>query len=409
MAPVINWDLLISLLRQNEHPVDSLVITSPSYIELTSALIEKTDIKTIQYHFMNNLILSVIGALSSNLSAPMNNMTLQISGGKALPSRQDLCIQNTNTVLGQIVGQFYVLANFSQAAKDSVDKLVNRLRQSLELSIKQLEFFDDTTRKVALDKLQKIVQKIGYGTSSPDVMSPDSLSAYYLSVTTSPERFFENYISYRQWSARKAWELHGQKVDKQVWQLYPYQVNAYYDPLMNEIVFPAGILQPPFYNVLNSDNLNFGAIGVVIGHELTHGFDTSGRLFDGDGKIRSWWTKEAEKKYLERAQCFIDQYSNFTIDGPKNTSLRLNGDFESGEILADNGGMQISYNAWQNSLKEAQQTGVKGQDYEAVGGYNPEQLFFISFGQIWCSKSRPEYAALRVSITIFEDEPLSQT
>lgn len=100
-------------------------------------------------------------------------------------------------------------------------------------------------------------------------MSPDSLISYYQSVTTSPERFFENYISYRRWSARKAWELHGQKVDKQVWQLYPYQVNAYYDPLMNEIVFPAGILQPPFYNVLNSDNLNFGAIGVVIGHELT--------------------------------------------------------------------------------------------------------------------------------------------
>jgi len=153
MAPVIDWDLLISLLRQNEHPVDSLVITSPSYIKLTSALIAKTDIKTIQYHFMNNLILSVIGALSSDLSAPMNNMTLHISGGKALPSRQDLCIQNTNTVLGQIVGRFYVLASFSQAAKDSVDELVNRLRRSLEQSIKQLEFFDDITRKTALDKV----------------------------------------------------------------------------------------------------------------------------------------------------------------------------------------------------------------------------------------------------------------
>jgi endothelin-converting enzyme len=118
-------------------------------------------------------------------------------------------------------------------------------------------------------QLHKIVQKIGYGTSSPDIMSPASLDAYYRSVTAIPELFFENYISYRQWSARKAWELHGQKVDKQVWQLHPYQVNAYYNPLMNEIVFPAGILQRPFYNVLNSDNLNFGAIGAVIGHELT--------------------------------------------------------------------------------------------------------------------------------------------
>lgn len=114
-----------------------------------------------------------------------------------------------------------------------------------------------------------MVQKIGYGTSEPDIMSPKSLVAYYRSVRTSPEHFFENYISYRQWSGRKAWELHGQKADKQVWQMYPYQVNAYYDPLMNEIVFPAGILQPPFYNVLKSDSLNFGAIGVVIGHELT--------------------------------------------------------------------------------------------------------------------------------------------
>lgn len=153
MAPVIDWDLLISLLRQNEHPVDSLIITSPSYIKLTSALVAETDIKTIQYHFINNLILSVIGALSSDLSAPMNKMTLKISGGKALPSRQDLCIQNTNTVLGQIVGRFYVLSNFSQAAKDSVDEMVNRLRRSLEQSIKQLEFFDDITRKAALEKV----------------------------------------------------------------------------------------------------------------------------------------------------------------------------------------------------------------------------------------------------------------
>jgi endothelin-converting enzyme len=151
---MIDWDLLISLLRQNEHPIDSLVITSPSYIQLMSTLIAKTDIMTIQYHFMNTLIHSVIGALSSDLSAPFNNMTLHISGGKASPSRQELCIQNTNMVLGQIVGRFYVLANFSQAAKDSVNELVNRLRRSLEQSIMQLEFFDDITRTVALDKVR---------------------------------------------------------------------------------------------------------------------------------------------------------------------------------------------------------------------------------------------------------------
>ncbi|KAI9283846.1 hypothetical protein BC943DRAFT_308442 [Umbelopsis sp. AD052] len=361
-----------------------------------STLIAETDIMTIQYHFMNTLILSVVGALSSDLSTPLKNMTLHVSGGKVLPSRQELCIQNTNMVLGQIVGRFYVLTKFSQAAKDSMDIMVSSLRKSLEQSIMQLEFFDDVTRTVALDKLHKIVQKIGYGTSSPDVMSPASLDAYYQSVAAMPELFFENYISYRQWSARKTWELHGQKVDKQVWQLHPYQVNAYYNPLANEIVFPAGILQPPFYNVLNSENLNFGGIGAVIGHELTHGFDTSGRLFDGDGKIRSWWTKETERKYLERAQCFIDQYSNFTINGPENTSLHLNGDFESGEILADNGGLQISYNAWQNSLKDSKRTGIKYQNLETIGGYTAEQLFFIGFGQVWCSKVRPEYAAMRM-------------
>ncbi|KAH8548648.1 hypothetical protein BGW37DRAFT_559789 [Umbelopsis sp. PMI_123] len=291
MAPIIDWELLISLLHQNYNPIDTLIITSP-YIY--SAII------------------------------PISCRNRHHGRGKELPKCRELCIQNTDAALGQLVGQFFVLVNFSLAAKDSVNEAI------------------------ALDKLHKIIQKIGYGTSSPDVMTPDSLYAYYQSITAIPGQFLK--IISRLVNGQL--ESHG---------------NCTVKKLTNEY----------------------------------HGFDTAGRFFDGDGKARTWWRMKTEQQFLETAQCFIDQYSSFTLTGPKNASLRLNGRcsylFESGEILADNGGLQISYNAWQNSLRDGIQSRLTYQSLATLEKYTPEQLFFISFGQNWCSKVRPEYAAIRVS------------
>lgn len=197
---------------------------------------------------------------------------------------------------------------------------------------------DDKTKSIAIEKVHNLVQKIGYPDSSPDIMSSASLAEYYKDLTVSPSTYFENYLSAREIAAKGEWIALGKESDRAEWEMTPSTVNAYYNPVFGEIVFPAGMLQKPVFSVSQPSYLNFGAFGSVAGHELSHAFDNTGREYDEHGVLNDWWTEETSNEFETRADCFVKQYSEFTVVDENGRELHVNGVLTEGENIADNGG-----------------------------------------------------------------------
>lgn len=240
----------------------------------------------------------------------------------------------------------------------------------------QLEWMSPETREQAVTKLKAIRVKIGY---------PDKWRDWS-GLDIDPEKsFLENFVAARKFRYQEMVDKVGKEVDKEEWGMSPQTVNAYYSPSKNEIVFPAGILQPPFFDAEVDDALNYGAIGAVIGHELTHGFDDNGSKFDAEGNMRNWWTDEDRLAFEERAQVVIDQYNNYTLLD----SMNVNGELTIGENIADIDGLRMAYRAFKRSQEG------KPSD-EKIQGFTPDQRFFLSFGTVWCGKRRPEAAKVRL-------------
>ncbi|KAG2184895.1 hypothetical protein INT43_000808, partial [Umbelopsis isabellina] len=400
LTPNIGWSQFMSERQVSSKPVEAIIVESPIYVQKLGKLIEETDLMTLRHHFTNALLFSAINSMSEEIRAPYAKLQQALEGNKQVLPRWKTCIRNLGYALGQLAGRYYVLEKFGADSQKYADIFVHNLRDSLEERFYNQNFLDDQTRATALEKLHKIQQKIGYSQSDPNIMSPESLDNYYQGISSTPLNYFENHLSYRVWENRQTWSLYGMPVNKLRWAMNPQDVNAYYSPLINEIVFPAGILQPPFYDANYPDYLNFGGIGAVMGHEMTHGFDDTGRLYNAVGKIESWWTKETEVKFDDKAQCFIQQYSNFTISGADNKPVHVNGKLTVGENLADNGGILISYYAWKARSIASKISEINGPNSNSLlmglDHYTPEQLFFINFGRVWCQKIRPEKSLKRI-------------
>ncbi|KAI9282835.1 hypothetical protein BC943DRAFT_362365 [Umbelopsis sp. AD052] len=396
-VPNIDWQLMVSKLQASTVPVETIIVQSPQYLANLGKLIAETDVMTVRYHFINALIFTLIDTLSTSIRAPNVKFSAILDGTKVIPPRWETCMRDVGNVLGQLVGRYYAITKFGTEAQSFSDAFLHTIRDSLEQRLKALDFLDDVTRQRALDKLHKIVQKVGYSKSEPDVMSPESLDMYYKTISSIPDKYFDNYLSYLQWDSKRTWEVYGKPVNRLRWGMNPQDVNAYYNPLLNEIVFPAGILQIPFFDLEYPSSLNYGGIGAVMGHELTHAFDDEGRQYDEDGRIASWWLNATAAKFDERAQCFVNQYSAFTVTGSDNQSVHVNGKLTLGENLADNGGVLIAFNAWRNSLANATMDQPKSeQTLPGLEEFTPEQLFFINYGRIWCQNIRPEKSVKRI-------------
>jgi predicted metalloendopeptidase len=257
---------------------------------------------------------------------------------------------------------------------------VDALEKSLDEDIKGLPWMTDETKKQAKLKLQAIRNKIGY----PDVWRD------YSSLTVVRGDLLGNFLRANEFESKRQIAKIGKPLDRKEWGMTPPEVNAYYSSNYNEIVFPAGILQPPFFDRKMDDAVNFGGIGLVIGHELTHGFDDQGRKFDPEGNLHDWWTAEDGKEFEKRVSCIADEYSNFVaVD-----DLKLNGRLTLGENTADNGGARIALRALEHMIAE-DTTGKEGQK---IDGYTPEQRFFLGFARVWCEKRRPEYERMQVTV-----------
>jgi putative endopeptidase len=299
-----------------------------------------------------------------------------LTGAKELRPRWKRCVQYTDGDLGEALGQAFVKEAFGPQAKADTLKMVHELEAALERDIHGLTWMTDTTKNEALVKLHAITEKIGY---------PERWRDYSGLTVIRGDALGNSQRS-------NAFELHrqlnkiGKPVDKTEWSMTPPTVNAYYNPLENNINFPAGILQPPFYSAKTDAAVNFGGAGAVIGHELTHGFDDQGRQFDARGNLKDWWTPADAKAFEDRAQCFVDEYAGFTaID-----DVTLNGKLTLGENTADNGGLRISLMAY------LARTAV--EPAADVDGFTPEQRLFLGWGQIWCENVRPERARMLAQI-----------
>ena len=297
-----------------------------------------------------------------------------LSGTKEQKARWKRCVAFTDNELGEALGRIYVEQTFGADGKERTLKMVHALEQALGEDIQKLDWMTPETKKLALEKLAGITNKIGY---------PDKYRDYS-SVKIVRGDALGNSERASQFEFHRQLAKIGQPVDRLEWAMTPPTVNAYYDPQMNNINFPAGILQPPFFDKSMDDAVNFGAIGAVVGHELTHGFDDEGRQFDVKGNLRDWWTPKDADAFQTRTQCIVDEYGGFSVDG----ELKLNGKLTLGENTADNGGLRIAYAALMTSL--AGKMPAKRDDLTA------QQRYFLAWGQIWCNNATVEVERLQV-------------
>lgn len=372
-APGMDWSSLFQAAELGD--IDALVVRQPSYFSAFAELQQQISIADWQQYLRFHLLRGNASMLPAAFDeASFNFYGKTLSGQQEQRSREKRAVNTTERMLGFLIGKEYVARHFQPEAKERMDELVQNLKVAFKEAIDQLEWMSDDTKVEAQAKLASFNTKIGY----PDVWRDyDCLTIAADDLIGNARRSAE--CEYERMIARL-----GQPVNRDEWGMTPQTVNAYYSSTMNEIVFPAAILQPPFFDVNADDALNYGAIGGVIGHEITHGFDDQGRRSDGEGNLRDWWTEEDERQFSERAQRMIDQYSAFNpID-----DLYLQGALGLGENIADLGGLTVSYRAYQNSLE--------GQPAPVIDGFTGEQRFFMGWGQIWRIKFRDE--ALRQQV-----------
>ena len=299
----------------------------------------------------------------------------ELSGTKELQPRWKRCVQSTNQNLGEALGEAYVRKYFPPEAKSRAKEMVNNLITALRSDIPTLSWMGAETKQQALAKLQAFTVKIGYPDKWRDYSKLSIDRGAYLGNLRRSEVFEE---------ARDLGKI-GKPVDRSEWGMMPPTVNAYYNPTFNEIVFPAGILQPPFYDPKADDAVNYGGIGAVIGHEISHGFDDQGSKFDGKGNLNNWWTEEDRNNFTERGDCIVQQFNGYQVE----PGLYQNGKLVLGESIGDLGGLAIAYAAYEKSLE--------GKRPADMDGFTPEQRFFLGWAQVWGANQRPEAARLQTN------------
>jgi putative endopeptidase len=392
LAPDFEWNNYFDLVGAAK-PGD-INVAQPDFFKEVSTIIKNTPLSTLKEYLKWNIIRSASPYLSDPfVEANFDFYGKLLNGIKEMQPRWKRVLETTNRSIGMELGKLFVKKYFPPYAKKRALELVHNLMASLKTRIENLEWMSPETKKEAVKKLAAFTVKIGY---------PDKWKSYK-GLEINRDSYFGNVLSSSIFNTKKDIAKIGKPVDKTEWGMTPQTVNAYYNPQNNEIVFPAGILQPPFFDPKADDAVNYGGIGCVIGHEMTHGFDDEGRQYDASGNMKDWWTKSDEEKFNKRAERIVDQFDNFiAVD-----TLHVNGKLTEGENIADLGGINVSFDAF---MKTAEY-----KDGKKIDGFTPAQRFFLSFANIWKIKNRPERMRLRVKIDPHSPEhyrvdgPLSNT
>lgn len=371
--PVIGWS---SLLNSVGVKTDSVNVAQPGYYAKLNELLKTVPIDTWKTYLRFHVLNGAAPALSSDfVNAHFEYAGKALSGQQQLKPRWQRMSDNTDANLGEALGQLYVKRYFTDAAKKRMLELVGNLQTAFEARINKLDWMSDSTKQKAKEKLHAFLKKIAY---------PDKWRDYS-KVTIDRNKYFENLVSCSKNEYQYQLGKVGKPVDKTEWGMTPPTINAYYNPTFNEIVFPAGILQFPFFDADADDAINYGGIGMVIGHEMTHGFDDQGAQYDKDGNLKNWWSKEDYEKFKAKSKQVIDLYNSFTVLD----TVHVNGSLTTGENMADIGGIAIAYDAFKMT--------PQGKDTTKIDGFTPDQRFFLSLAQIWRSKQKDQVVRLRIN------------
>ena len=361
IAPALDWTAFFNSIGLGD--LRSVNVAQPEYFKEANRLLNETPIDAWKAYLRWNLIDSAAPLLSSafvNEDFAFRGQTL--SGQKEIQPRWQRCVRSADSTIGEVLGQEYVKRAFTPEAKQKMNELINNLVSALREDIPQLTWMGPETKQAALAKLDAFRRRIGY---------PDKWIDYS-SVNIGRDSYASNVFAAQAFRVRRAAGRVGKPDDPNEWGFFtPATVNAGYNPARNDITFPAGILQPPFYDPAADEAYNYGGIGTVIGHEMTHGFDDQGAKFDAEGNLRNWWSDADLKNFQSRAECIANQYGEFPVE----ENLKLQGNLVTGEAIADLGGATIALRAYQKSLV--------GKDRKVIDGFTPEQRFFLGFAQVW--------------------------
>ena len=351
-----------------------LNVATPDFFKAIDAVLAEVPLSDWKAYLRWHTLADFGATLNKAFSDERFRFSSALTGQKEQAPRWRRILNSTESALGEALGKLYVAEAFPPDAKKRATALVVNLKGTLRGRIQDLDWMSAETKVEALKKLDAIKIKVGY---------PDKWKNYD-DLVVGTDSYAQNVIRANEFAVRRSLKKVNKPVDRGEWGMTPPTVNAYYNPLNNEIVFPAGILQPPFFDAKADDASNYGAIGTVIGHEMTHGFDDQGRQFDAAGNLRDWWTAEDAKRFKERSEALVTQFAGYAAT----PEAKVNGVLTQGENIADLGGLTIAYNAW---LKTPQGSKAKT---ESIEGFTGEQRFFLAYGQIWRFKSSPEFASL---------------
>ena len=373
----IDWDIYFKALNMGEF--ENLVVGQPEVLDKVNEMIKSEPISDIKNYLKAGYLSRAAGFLSDDIyAAHFEFFGRTMSGQQEMRPRWKRAMAIPNGLLGEAVGEIYVKKYFPESDKQRMTEMVKNLQVALGQHIDALEWMSDATKAKAHEKLSSFTVKIGY---------PDKWKDYSSLEIDPAVSYWENMKRASAWYTADNISKLGKEVDRTEWFMSPQTVNAYYNPTTNEICFPAAILQPPFYNSAADDAVNYGAIGVVIGHEMTHGFDDQGRNFDKDGNMNNWWTDEDAAAFKAKTDVLVEQFNKVEIlpATDERPAIMADGALSLGENIADQGGLRVAYTAFRNSLQ--------GVEPEAIDGFTADQRFYLSYATIWGQNIRDEEAA----------------
>ena len=363
------WDAYLTNLGLKD--VKEIIVGQPASLAEAAKILDTLPVEDQSLYLQWKLIDHAASFLSDEIvEQNFDFYGRTMSGAQEMQARWKRSVSTVSGVLGEAVGQMYVEKYFPAAAKERMVTLVKNLQDALGERIQNLEWMGDSTKVKALEKLAAFRVKIGY---------PDKWKDYSALKIDKADSFWANIERATIWASDENMAKAGKPVDRDEWHMTPQTVNAYYNPTTNEICFPAGILQPPFFDMNADDAFNYGAIGVVIGHEMTHGFDDQGRQYDKDGNLKDWWTEEDAARFNERAQVMVNFFDSIQVA----PGVHANGKLTLGENIADHGGMQVSFQAFKKATAQ--------NPLPVVDGFTPEQRFFLAYAGVWANNIRPEF------------------
>jgi putative endopeptidase len=378
-APQVNWDEYFR--RTGVAPAEALNVSSPEYFSALNDLLTQTPVADLKIYLKWHLTSSVLSALPQKFVEENFRFVSQaLSGQKKLEDRWKRCVRAVDAHMGFALGKVFVEKKYGADGKAVTQSMIQNVEKAFEGELSDLAWMDAPTQEQARKKLHTIVNKVGY----PEVWRN------YQALEVNSKSYLQTLLNSAEFNSRYELNKIGKPLDRKEWQMSPPTVNAYYDSSLNEMVFPAGILQPPFFNKESRAEANYGAIGVVMGHELTHGFDDQGRQYDELGNLKDWWTPAVGKAFDAKAECVAKEYDGFEpLPG-----LHLNGKLTLGENIADHGGMRIAYRAWLEANEGKEKAGPKKSQF--VSKFTADQRFFLAFAQSWCSKKQEQLARMLV-------------